>query len=94
MDEDVQHHDDRSATAASSSSNTSVIPVHCDENDDDEGDLPQWTLIEVNGELLPPKEMPAAASPTSSATASSLECELGCIWFDQDDTGKIVRFLL
>jgi hypothetical protein len=95
-DEDDNDNDqDRSsaqhaASAGVASSTTTVIPIHCDYNNADDDDLPRWTLIEVNGELLPPKEM-TLSSPTSTTT-TSLECELGCIWLDQDDAGKIVRF--
>jgi hypothetical protein len=79
------------SAGVASSTTTTVIPVHCDNyNNEHDDDLPRWTLIEVNGELLPPKEM-TLSTPTSTTT-TTLECELGCIWLDQDDAGKIVRF--
>jgi hypothetical protein len=94
VDNDTDRSSAQHAASTVASNTTTVIPIHCDYNnnnddkDDDDDLLPRWTLIEVNGELLPPKEM-----TLSSSTSTSLECELGCIWLDQDDAGKIVRFL-
>lgn len=53
-----------------------VIPIHSISDD-----LPQWALIEINGEILPPKEI--------SKDGNHLECELGSIWFEEDSVRLI-----
>ena len=49
-----------STTSVSSSSVSQVIPIRCDEMIRTKP--PVWTLIEINGQLLPPIELPDTSS--------------------------------
>uniref|UniRef100_A0A7S2N178 Uncharacterized protein n=1 Tax=Helicotheca tamesis TaxID=374047 RepID=A0A7S2N178_9STRA len=62
--------------------------------DSDEDDTPQeWSLLELNGELIPPAEIPQS-EPPSSTTDMDVDCgstttarmELGAVRFSDDGT--------
>lgn len=48
------------SVSSSSSSVSQVIPIRCDEMMRTKP--PEWTLIEINGQLLPPIELPDTSS--------------------------------
>jgi hypothetical protein len=53
-----------------------LIPIHSD------GDLPEWAVLELNGELIRPKESPdGKENPTSDCLVGPGQVELGSVQF-------------
>lgn len=61
---------------------TKIIPIHAK----DTNTIPEWVMIEINGELLAPKESPEGKEngDDSSILVDSNHVELGAVSFDND----------
>jgi len=67
-----------------------IIPIGRAATTDDEDDTPQeWSLLELNGELIPPTEIPQSQPDSSTMnmdvdSSSAGRMELGAVRFSAD----------
>ena len=72
-----------------------VIPIHSKEGD---GDIPEWAMLELNGELLLPKDfLPTTndgkENPATSVVVTEDSLELGSVRFINNVRRKRVHML-
>ena len=66
-----------------------LIPIRSGAADDDDDTPQEWSLLELNGELVPPSVGPAASSSSGTVTATTsagTRIELGSVRFSSDGT--------
>ena len=66
-----------------------LIPIRSGAADDDDDTPQEWSLLELNGELVPPSVGPAASSSGGTVTTQAqagTRMELGSVRFSSDGT--------
>ena len=63
-----------------------LIPIRSGAADDDDDTPQEWSLLELNGELVPPSVGPAASSSAGGTvtTQAGTRMELGSVRFSSD----------
>ena len=64
-----------------------LIPIRSGAADDDDDTPQEWSLLELNGELVPPSVGPAASSSGGTVTTQAqagTRMELGSVRFSSD----------